>query len=264
MKTFIGGVLMGIANVIPGVSGGTVAVIMGFYDRLLECITLNFKKLWENRVFIVLLGLGLVVGVFGVSKLISYCLNNYNLATCFTFLGIIIGSIPAILGQVKNKGKIANILGFLISFGIMIALFFANGDKNQAIMISTFSITNALILFVAMFFATITMLVPGISGSLILMVLGLYSSVFGFIIPNLYWPLLIVCGLGVVFGLLLGAKGISIMLKKFPDLTYSVILGLIFGSLINLFPGVVFNMEMVIGLVLFVVGAIVTFKMAKM
>lgn len=235
---FIYGILMSIANVIPGVSGGTIALILNFYDKLMESITLNFKVIKKNLNFIIPLGLGLVVGIVGFSKIMKYLLNIFPTQTFSAFSGIIIGSIPLIYAIAKNKKSVTktNWFVFFVSLSLMFVLSLISVNKGDALVKYTdFSLEAAIMCFISMAIATATMIIPGISGSLMLLIIGMYGTIYISVIGNFNIPLLIPSVLGAGFGLFAGAKLISYFLNKHEQMTYMAILGLLIGSLFELF-----------------------------
>ncbi|MEG0076709.1 DUF368 domain-containing protein [Anaerorhabdus sp.] len=265
IKYVVFGVLMGVANVIPGVSGGTIAIILNFYDRLMESITLNFKVIKRNLPFLLPLALGLAIGIVGLSKIMSFLLNNYTTQTYFGFIGIVLGSLPLIFYKAKGptkKIKAANWIPFVIALGLMVYLAFMNGDKESAkamIKYTSLNLESFVVCFISMAIATVTMIIPGISGSLILIIMGMYGTIYGFAIAEFNIPLLIPCGLGAVVGLLGGAKVVRWLLDKYEQLTYMAILGLLVGSFVQLYmlSGIV--LELNATLLISLVVATITF-----
>ena len=233
------GIIMGIANVIPGVSGGTMAIILNFYDRLMESITFNLKVIKKNISFLVPLGIGLVIGILGLSKVMNILLSDYPTQTYFAFIGIIIGSLPLIWSKAKRSDKkiqTSSWIALIITLAIMISLAFFSSDKDAApIKYTSFSIEACIMCFISMTIGASTMIIPGISGSMMLLIMGMYGTIFGFVISYLYIPLLIPTALGAVVGLFGGAKLITILLNKYEQLTYMAILGLLVGSMAELF-----------------------------
>lgn len=240
IKYVIFGVIIGVSNVIPGVSGGTMAIILNIYDKLMELVTLNISVIKKNLSFIIPLLLGVAVGIVGFSKLMKLSLQYYPTQTFFCFIGIVLGSLPLIFHKAKQQESIQTkgYIAFICALGIMIALSFTNGDKESAkelIKYTSLNVTSFIVIFLSMAIAAATMIVPGISGSLILIIIGTYGTIYGYIIAEFYIPLLIPAGLGAVFGLIGGAKLIKYMLHKYHQLTYCIILGLLIGSLFELY-----------------------------
>ncbi|MFV0479126.1 MAG: DUF368 domain-containing protein [Anaerorhabdus sp.] len=239
IKNIFYGVIMGIANVIPGVSGGTIAVIFGFYDRLLESITLNFKVIKKNLYFLIPLGLGVAIGIVGVSKIMKFLLEVYPVQTYMAFIGVIIGSLPLILAKAKQEKAIKSngYLFFTLALGVMLVLTFINADKETAkelIRYTSLNLESFIVCFIAMAIATVTMLIPGVSGSLILVIMGMYGTIYGYAVAEMNIPLLIPIGLGAVTSLLIGAKVVRELLRRHQQVTYMAILGLLVGSVVQL------------------------------
>ncbi|MFI3284471.1 MAG: DUF368 domain-containing protein [Erysipelotrichaceae bacterium] len=265
IKYVLFGLLMGVANVIPGVSGGTMAIILNFYDRLMESITLNFKVIKKNLGFLIPLGIGVAIGIVGLSKIMGYLLSNYATQTYSGFIGVVLGSLPLIYHKAKgSKHRVSTVswIPFLITFGIMVVLSMMGGtESSNEILFTTLSVKSFVVIFICMAIATVTMIIPGISGSLILIIMGMYETIYVQVIGNFDIPLLIPAGLGAVFGILGGAKLISFLLAKYQQFTYMAILGLLVGSLVELYmnSGLVFTFNatlissLIAGVILFVV-----------
>lgn len=258
LRLFIIGICIGMANVIPGVSGGTLAVVFNIYDRFVNAITYNVKKLWANKRFVGPLISGMALGVLLFSKLITVLYEHFPVQTNFFFTGLIIGSLPMIFastvktdeGKKLSAGKYIGIF-ICVAAGLSALLFFSylegNFDSSTPDMTSAlpdFTFKLAMRIFIAGYIGAIAMVIPGISGSLLMLILGVYTIVMKSI-PSLFIPseffhalsLLLPNGIGVLIGLICGAKLVAWLLKKAPNHTYAVILGLLLGSAVNLFPG---------------------------
>lgn len=272
LSLIIKGFILGIANVIPGVSGGTLAITMGIYERLIDCISHFFKNIKKNLTFIIPIGIGAVLAVLIMSKLVTASLENFPFATTLFFIGLIVGGVPMIAGNVK-KEKInpINIIVFLLTFGlIMFMTFGPNGSNN--INLSNVNIGMMLILLLVGVVAAATMVIPGVSGSFVLMLLGFYEPIIGTIsnltnFSELGNNLLILCpfGIGVLIGFVLVAKLIEFLLARFRITTYYGILGFVISSIVGLFvsalgysAGII---EIIIGIILFLGGTFVGYKL---
>lgn len=257
--TIIIGVFIGIANIIPGVSGGTIAVVFNIYDKFVNAISLNLKKLKENWRFIIPLLLGMALGVVLFSKIIQVLYDKFPVQTNYLFTGLIIGSIPMLYkymteskSEKKDKKNITktaifSVIGIIIGialiilFNVLQAKYGGKEDLNFSL--PEWTLPLAIKIFVAGIVGAVAMIVPGISGSLLMLIMGVYPIVVS-AIPALLTPstfmhaliLLLPNGIGVVTGLVLGAKLISYLLKKCQTVTYAVILGLLIGSAVVLCP----------------------------
>ncbi len=257
IKFVLFGAVFGVANVIPGVSGGTMAVIMKVYDRLLE--TLSLKNLKRNLPFIIPFAIGAAAGIFAFSNAVSYLLENYPIATKFTFIGLILGSVPMIFRNAGGrKLRPVNLIPFALAVILMIVLGMAENNTYSETYQTALTLPLFFILFCFVTISTVAMLLPGISGSLVMMIFGVYFTVIN-AVKELNIAILIPVGLGVLAGLIFGSKLISLLLKRFTQATYSAILGLIIGSLYSLYPGFSWNGEGIVALLLLAAGGCTAF-----
>lgn len=237
------GIFIGIANIIPGVSGGTMAVSMGIYDDIIYSIT-HLKSEFKKSVKILFPYLiGMVVGIVGLSYLIGFLLENYTMQTNFAFIGLILGGLPILLKRFKGK-KVGVGCGvsFLIFFALIIGLQLLNGTNSGDVVINL-GVVEIIKLFFIGVIASATMVIPGVSGSMILMILGYYNPVLdcvqGFVTEAMhlqiaaawdYAAILIPFGIGVIIGIFAIAKLIEVLLKNLETITFSAILGLVVAS----------------------------------
>lgn len=237
-KNVYNGMLMGVSDLIPGVSGGTIAFILGIYDKLLASINGFFSKEWKKHIgFLFPLAIGMGSAIILLSKLIDYLLDNHYEPTQFFFLGLIIGVLPFISKEVDVKshfkGKHYTILTIVAVF--LASLAFMN--PVELTVITSLSVKSTIGLFFSGWIASMAMLLPGISGSFILLLLGVYSSVIA-ALSSFNIPIILVVGVGVAIGFIVSSKVISYLLKNHHFMTYAVIIGLIIGSIFVVFPGV--------------------------
>ncbi len=235
---FLKGIAIGVANAIPGVSGGTIAVILRVYDILIESLSLHWKAIVRNLPLLIPLGLGLVFGIFGFSKLLDEVLfANYSQVTYFGFIGLILGSIPLMLtiSNIQRKDYLPSILPFLIGFILLIAISFWIPSTSHTVS-TDLTLELFLILLASCAIAAIAMIIPGISGSFVLLALGQYETVIQ-AVSTMNIMVLIPAALGIVVGLLFGARMIHYFLTHFRTPTYAVILGLLMASIVVLWPG---------------------------
>lgn len=253
------GVLLGIAFVIPGFSGGTMAVILKIYDRLLNAISLNFKKLKKNIPFLLTLVIGLAIGIYLTSFGLTWLFEHYPVATKLTLVGIVCGSLPMIWHECtsESKFKTVNLIPFIISVGIMVVMFFLENADASDVVQRDLSVGLAVKLVLGGIIAAVSMIIPGISGSLMLTIMGMYQTATTSV-KEMNLVILVPFAAGAFIGLLAGAKCIAVLLKKCRQGTYAVIIGLIVGSLLTIFPSdFSFNAEGIIGIVLLIIGFIV-------
>lgn len=248
LKLFGIGVFIGIANVVPGVSGGTIAVICNVYDKLIILSSLNITRIKQTWKDILSLALGIGAGILLFAKVITLLYAKFPAQTSAFFIGIVVGSIPFLFRKAcaaipaGEDGTMAagRLYGTLtcgiVGFALMLGMFFLQRRGVQAAAIVTvFSPMLALKLAVMGFFAAVAMLIPGISGSFVLLILGAYQTVLQ-AVADLNIPLLIPIALGVGAGLVAGARIIAFLLERFPAPMYAFILGLVAGSVLYLYP----------------------------
>ena len=242
IKKIIAGIAVGIANVIPGVSGGTIAVVFGVYSDLIGAASLDIKIIKANfKIYLCLFG-GMGLGILLFARLFKLVYEKFPVQTNFFFVGLIIGSIFIIFDLVREKEKessftkVSKIVWFFIGLSIMLALYFSKGAAaSSTAAIETLSLGNFILLFLIGFAGAAAMVIPGISGSFLLLILGAYYTVIK-AITDFNIPVLIPIGLGVLAGFILSARLIGFLMEKFPKITYAFILGLVAGSIRHMLP----------------------------
>ena len=281
----IKGFLFGIANIIPGVSGGTLALTMGVYEDLIESISHFFKDVKKSLKFLCVFGLGAVLSILLMSKVISLSLDKFPFPTTLFFVGLIIGGIPLLTRKArKNKVKPFNVLLFLITFGIVIGMAFMQ-EGNNVVSLSNVTPWMMFLLFIVGMVAAATMVIPGISGSLLLMLLGFYEPILNtiknIISFNNFWHnafVLIPFGIGCLLGIVVISIILKYLLKHYEINTYYGIIGFVVSSIVGIFYNQldvikeVFAansfginlLQVLIGIILFTLGAILTYRLSKL
>ncbi len=266
------GFILGIANIIPGVSGGTLAITLGIYEELINTISHIFSNFKKNLKFLIPIGIGAVLSVLLMSKLVTYSLDKFPIPTTLFFIGLIVGGIPLIFNKVKGKKKeTKNMIGFLIPFVLVIIMAFMK-DPSNVVNLNSINPIMFLILFIVGVIAAATMVIPGVSGSFVLMLIGFYKPIMSTISKLTDFSLLghnisvlLPFGIGIIIGIIGVAKLIEYLLSKHELLTYHIILGFITASIISLFMSLStynFNIgQILVGIVLFIVGTVVGYKL---
>lgn len=279
---FIKGFIMGIANIIPGVSGGTLAIILGIYEQFIGALSHFFKNFKKNILFILPVGLGMLASIATMSNVIDYSLHKFTLATVLFFVGLVIGGIPLLLNKVKGKkdSKVAsNITAFVITFSIVIFMAVAKlvFQTNFSISFAHLGIIGFILLFLVGILAAGTMVIPGVSGSLVLMLIGYYEPVIKTIKNLVHFKsvphnllIIAVFGIGIVVGIVGIARLFEYLFKKHETVTYYGVLGFIFASIIAIpistFTSISITfkaLELVIGLVFLTLGTIIAYKLGE-
>lgn len=243
IKQILQGMVVGIANIIPGVSGGTMMVAMGLYDKLIHAITHLKSEFKESLKLLIPIFVGAGIAIVALSRLFEFLLGNYPIPTNFAFCGLIAGSLPFIFKKVKGHTvTIGKIIPFLVFFGIVILMAVMGETSGNAADVS-FNVINVVKLFGVGVIAAATMVVPGVSGSMMLMLLGYYDTILK-TINNCIDALLqfdmagimkavgvlAPFGIGIIVGIFVIAKIIEFIFSKAEVHAYYAIIGLIIAS----------------------------------
>ena len=280
MKTILKGVVMGTANIIPGVSGGTMAVSMGIYDKLIHCLTHLFKEFKESIKFLIPVAIGMGIALVGLSFIIEPAFAHFPLQTNCLFVGLIVGVLPAVIKKVKGKGvKVSYVIPFLVFFAVVVGMA-AIGEQEGAAADLSFNLWSVIRLFVVGVIASATMVIPGVSGSMMLLLMGYYNpivaSIKNFVKARVAFDVhgilqgcgvLVPMGLGIVVGIFAIAKLIEVIFEKFPIQAYWAIIGLIVASPFAIFLlgeiGTVTVASVLVSVVTFAVGFVVAMKLGE-
>ncbi|MDT8863008.1 DUF368 domain-containing protein [Alkalihalobacillus sp. MEB130] len=232
------GMTMGISDLIPGVSGGTIALVLGIYQSLLASINGLFSKQWKQHVmFLIPLGIGIVIALLTFSHLIEWLLAEYPQPTFFFFLGLIIGIIPTLLRDINYKQAFKPVHYGLLSLGaIMVGATFFVKDNELATVMSELVWSDYALLFFAGWIASSAMILPGISGSFVFLLFGVYPTVVN-ALSTFNLPVIITVGSGIALGLVITSRLISLLFKRFQIATYALMIGFILGSIVVIYPG---------------------------
>ena len=269
------GMIIGLANVIPGVSGGTLMITLGIYEQVIDTISHFLSNFKNNLKFITPLGIGVILSLLAFSKIIGMSLEHFPFATTLCFLGLIIGGIPLLIKNMnKNKDskKTINYLIAFISFAFIIL--FAMLKSSNDVNLTNISFLNMIILFIVGIIASATMVIPGISGSFVLMLLGYYKPIINTIrsLTNfnlLFHNILVlgIFGIGVLIGIVLVSKLIELLLKKFETKTYFAVFGFVLASCIAIIKPLFYLniniLEIIIGIILFITSTLLAFKLSE-
>lgn len=250
------GFVIGVANVIPGVSGGTLAVVLGIYERLITSIDRLFRLRtgWMVSgffVFQVLLGAG--IGIVTLAHFMEGLLERYPYGMAFLFMGLILGSIPSLVGQLETpKVSPGGIAAFVVAFAVVAVT--SGGAEGLGLQYLPGGFRTLGLFFLSGVAGAAAMVVPGISGSFVLVLLGTYTAVL-YAVNNRDLIFLAVLALGALLGVVLVTRLIAYLLRRFHRLTYSAIIGLVAGSVVALWPGMPQGESVLLSLILFVGGA---------
>lgn len=243
IKMVLKGAVIGIANIVPGVSGGTMAVSMGIYDVVIHAITHLLKEFKKSIKTVIPIAIGAVIGIVGVARIIEFMFIKIPVQTNLLFIGLILGGIPLINHKIKGKSiRFSQIIAFFLFFALVVVMaIIGEGSGKEAILHNDAS--SIIKMFVVGVVASATMVIPGVSGSMVLLLIGFYNPVLSMVndfvsalVAMRVEEILSLCvllvpfGLGVVIGIFAIAKLVEILLSKYPNVSYSGILGLIVAS----------------------------------
>ena len=252
MINILKGILIGIGKIIPGVSGSLIAISLGVYEKCIDIISNFFVEIKYNYKFIFCLCLGFLISIMGFSNILYYFIIHHKFVTMCLFVGLIIGTIPNVL----KKNKIENnkdYIYILISFFIIVLISFF-GKNTITIENNT---AGYLLTVLIGFIDAVTMIVPGVSGTAIFMILGVYQFVL-LLFSKMLFPFIVFFIIGLIIGVFITCKIINYYFKNFNYQTYLVIIGLVLGSslflIIDVFSSPFNFIQLVLGSILFLVG----------
>ncbi|MCL1806858.1 MAG: DUF368 domain-containing protein [Oscillospiraceae bacterium] len=285
IRTVINGLAFGITETVPGVSGGTIAVILGFYDDLIEAIGSFQKNIRKHLRFLLLFFIGAACGLLAFSRVMSYLLDHYSFPMILFFIGLVVGIIPYMYRNGKERGRGYRPFETVLILIPALALPVMSHLKrvyavNPVDAAADISVPFMVFLFFAGILAAAAMVLPGVSGSFFLLLLGVYqpvmdsvkdvSAVFTNIglLPDI-GKVLLPLGAGIIIGCITMSKMIGILLKSYYRQVNLVLLGLLLGSVYALFnePGVYqsdFSVSLVTaGIVTFLLGGLLSFVLGR-
>ena len=301
LEHIIIGIIIGISNIVPGVSAGTMFVILGIFKKLIDqvglcldevktmvknitkykeknggirAVGIMFKNIFmSQKTFLIPIAIGMIFAIYFVAKLFSILNPEQILYRNYIFLGLILGGIPALFKELKKGTDIANIkkrkisiyIFMIIGFAMMFALYLlkVNGIGLRKVGYEELSITMALPLFLVGAVAAASMVIPGISGSMVVLILG-YYELMTVSISKLNMIFIIPFAIGILVGIMAILKLIKYLLDKHYTRTYSCIVGFVVGSLLMVFPGLpVGVMGYVITVICIAIGIMLSYMVEK-
>ena len=280
LKMILKGVVIGVANIIPGVSGGTMAVSMGIYDKIIHAATHLLSEFKKSMKVLIPILIGAALGLVVVARVIQIMFDKAPLQTNLLFVGLIVGGLPAMTKKVKGQSiRLPHIIACVLFFAFVVGLA-AMGETEGAAADITFNAINVVKLFGVGIVASATMVIPGVSGSMILMIMGYYNPILkevnrfidilvSFNVPGLIdgCAVLVPFGIGVVVGIFAIAKLIEIIFTKFPYVAYWAIIGLIIASPFAILMmnslGTISVVTVLTGIVALAVGIVVAMKLGE-
>ncbi|HIT80382.1 MAG TPA: DUF368 domain-containing protein [Candidatus Faecivivens stercorigallinarum] len=256
IRNLINGMLIGISSIIPGMSGGTMSVILDIFDEMIGAISnlrRNFKK---SVIYLAPIGVGMVLGVLLLSGILSGMLQSHPVEMQLFFIGVVAGSIPLVVRKsLEEPFRRHSLLALIAALAVMICIFFVRPDDSGVELIRNPSLTQMIQLLLYAAFAAAAMVIPGVSGSFFLMLFGVYHSVLT-AVSEWNFAVLVPTGVGMIIGILFCAKILDILLQQHKQAMYFGILGCVIGSIPNIWPSQpVEGMDILWGLLACLAGA---------
>ena len=264
------GMAMGVAEIIPGVSGGTLAVVMNIYDDFVFAIGHFFEKVKKNILFLLPLVAGMGISILALSHVMSYLLEHFPMEMNFLFLGLLLGVVPMLFKRcTAEKFRPVNLVPFLILFAVMVAMAVVPllmGHESTAAVLREMTVPTFFRFMGVGALAALCFILPGVSGSMMMTVFGIYASVIT-AIKELHFVMLLPVAVGGLCGLLFGARLIGYCIKRFPQGSHFAILGLVVGSAAPLIANSGFRLMTVHGavsLAVMILGFVGAYLMSRL
>lgn len=267
---FLVGILAGSAMVTPGVSGAVITVILGVYDKMINALTNLFNDFKKNITFLIILGIGILIGAVWFSNVIMFLYNKHEVITKFAFIGLIVGGVPFLFKEVKLKKQKISYSVIIFTFFISLTLWFFSKllfkidlDAN-----TSSNIMNFIYLFLAGIIYSVGKVIPGISSSFLLIMIGMYEYVLSVMAHPITVGLkqinkLIPFMMGLIVGIIVLLKLIKFLLERNYGLVYSVIIGFVLGSIPVLIPSLELSPNLIIGIFIMISSFILSYKLTK-
>lgn len=258
MKNLLVGVLIGAGAIIPGISSGVFLCCFGLYERIVDSIIHFFTDIKNNIRFILPISIGVLIGVFLFGNILKIVFDTFYMPTSFAFIGLILGSLKLVTKQADiKKVTFLHLLCMFITLSISVYLVVLENSIN----ITSYINSNSHLILVGVLMSA-GIVIPGVSKTVILMMLGLYQTYLSAISTlNLY--ILFPIGIGLAIGGILFLCLINFLFKFAKSYTYFGIIGFILGSVLVIYPGFTFNLEGLISLVLFIISFWVGLKLSE-
>lgn len=276
---------MGIANIIPGVSGGTLALTLGIYEEFISAISHFFSNFKKNIKFLIPVFAGIGLSLVLLSGVMKKALSDYPIITALFFMGLVIGGIPLIYKKIKDSKEKSTSNYIIMGLTFLLVMFLTFSDmifsNIGTVSLSNMNLFGYILLFFVGVIAAATMVIPGVSGSLVLILLGYYEPIVSTISDFIHMNdlvsnmiILIVFGLGVLVGIVGVSKLIEYLFKKYEVKTYYGVLGFVTSSIVAIpvsiisSASIVFNLPqvllgIVIGIIFMILGIIIGNKIGE-
>lgn len=248
MLNFFAGILIGMGAILPGISSGVFMCCFGLYEKIVNSIIHFFKDVKGNLKFISPIAIGTFIGIFLFGNILKILFNKFYMPTCFAFIGLILGSLKLIIKQADFK-KITFFHFLLLSITLSLSIYLIVLEKTLNFSIDISSNTYLIIAGILM---SSGIIIPGVSKTVILMMLGIYPMYLA-AISNLDLNFLLPIGFGLILGGIIFLLIINFLFKFAKSYTYFGIIGFILGSIFVIYPGFSFNIQGIISILLLII-----------
>lgn len=261
LDTIIKGFIIGSTMMVPGVSGGSMAMVLGIYGKLITAVSSFFKDIKNNLKFLIQFSIFALIGIVLCAKPILGVIDRFPRIAMFFFIGLVFGSVPMLYKKAQiKKFSFFDLLYFII--GIIVVLSCQLIPKLEFDPAAPFTASLALTQCLIGIIVAVGFILPGISFSYLLLILGSYEFIMS-AISTLNIIVLIPFGLGFCIGVILLTKVLDICMSKYPEVTYLIILGFLIGSVFPIYPGTPIGWEIPLSIVAFIVGAVIIYQISK-
>ena len=230
VKNFVYGVVIGAAMLIPGVSGGTTAIILGIYDQLVAAVASFFKDIKKNFLFLIVIALGGVAGFVLFSNLMLKLISLWEVPMMFLFIGATSGSFPLLVRKSREGFKLSSALFLLLGFALVFGISYL---PKSLFHFDAHSVAGFFTLFVLGIPLAVALVLPGISFSYMMLIFSIYDP-FLRALSSFDVLFLLPLGLGLIAGVLLSTKLLEKAMRRFPGPTYFAIIGFVLGSILEI------------------------------
>lgn len=252
LMTALKGLCVGGTMLVPGVSGGSMAMVLGIYDKLIESVSSFLKDVKNSLIFLITFSLGGGVGMILLAKPLLYLIESYPMLLLYFFIGVVAGGIPMIY-QKAEVDKITWKVFLYPALGLAAVLLFEFLPADFLQLGNGEGILGFLLLAAAGIVAAVALVLPGISVSYLLLLMGIYDKTM-LAIGDFNLSYLIPLGFGIILGIILTTKLLENAMKNHTQATYLIILGFVAGSMAEVFPGIPQGIELFFCLAAFVAG----------
>ena len=268
LKLLMIGIVIGGGMILPGVSGGVLAVVFGVYEAMIDTLASFFKNIKKSVFFLAPLLIGVILGVFLFGKVLFFVFEKYPMESKYTFIGLILGGIPVLFREIKIKGeKKVNVSILLLSFFVAISLFVLGKDViniNFSTSIDGGVLSTVLLFLTGLIFIA-GKIIPGISSSFLLILIGMYQFLLNILnnptgLSTKEYLQLIPFSLGIIIGGIALIKIMRSLMHKHFTTTYSAIIGFVIGSIAAIYPGFSFDDKGIISIALLILSFFVSYK----